>query len=112
MNGRLPVCGLALLSALTAMPSSLAAQVAGAEITGTITDEAGAPVPGATVTVTNTATGRQRAVISTTDGIYATSGLAPGEYITEVTLTGFKAARRAASARAASSSRRRTSCTT
>src|SRR3954451_3906105 len=95
MNRCLLLCQLVVVSIVVTPPSSLLAQVAGAGIAGAITDQAGAPVAGATVTVTNTATSLRRVVISTSDGIYATPGLAPGEYVVDVALTGFKATRRA-----------------
>ena len=46
------------------------AQVAAGEITGRVKDQAGAAVPGATVTVTDVATNRQRVVISSGEGVY------------------------------------------
>jgi carboxypeptidase family protein len=71
------------------------AQVAGGTVTGVIEDQAGASVPGATVTVTNVATNRQRIVTSSREGIYAAAGLAPGSYRVDVQLSGFKPLRRA-----------------
>ena len=61
------VCWPLLVAAGLAIadPSSLAAQVAAGEITGRVNDQAGAAVPGATITVTATATNRQRIVTST-----------------------------------------------
>jgi hypothetical protein len=85
----------AITLALHAGASSLHAQVAAAGITGIVTDQAGAAVPGATVTVTNVETNRQRVVVSTRDGVYTASSLAPGEYCIDVEMSGFKAIRRA-----------------
>ena len=85
---------LALIASLTVTAPAAFAQVASAEMTGSIADQAGAPVPGATVTVTNAATSQARVVISTADGIYAVPGLASGRYRVDVTRTGFKALRR------------------
>ncbi|HZT78213.1 MAG TPA: TonB-dependent receptor [Vicinamibacterales bacterium] len=70
------------------------AQIAGAQVTGVVHDQAGAAVPGATVTVTDVATNRQRVVVSSADGVYAAAGLAPGDYRIEVDLAGFKPMRR------------------
>jgi hypothetical protein len=70
------------------------AQTAAGEITGVVKDPAGAAVPGATVTVTNTQTNFQRVAISTADGIYTAASLAPGDYRLEVERTGFKPVRR------------------
>jgi hypothetical protein len=81
---------------LTGTASPLAAQVAAGEITGSIKDQAGAAVPGATVTVTNEATSQQRIVMSTNGGVYTAPGLAPGTYRVEVGLAGFKPISRSA----------------
>jgi hypothetical protein len=79
---------------LAAFPSNLLAQIAAGEITGVVTDQAGAVVPGATVTVTSLATNRQRVVMSSSDGVYAATSLAPGDYRVEVELSGFMVVRR------------------
>jgi hypothetical protein len=70
------------------------AQVAGATIAGVVKDQAGAGVPGATITVTDVGTNRQRVVISSREGIYAAAGLTPGVYQVDVELAGFKPLRR------------------
>jgi hypothetical protein len=70
------------------------AQTAAGEITGVVRDQAGAAVPGATVTVTETRTNRQRVVVSTRDGFYTAASLAPGEYRLDIELAGFKPMRR------------------
>jgi len=64
------------------------------EITGVVKDQAGAAVPGATITVTDTRTNLQRVVVSTSDGVYTAASLAPGEYRIDVELAGFKPVRR------------------
>ncbi|HKM48743.1 MAG TPA: carboxypeptidase-like regulatory domain-containing protein, partial [Terriglobales bacterium] len=63
-----------------------------ARLIGTITDPTGAVVSGATVTVTETGTGR--VVTATTDGAgqYTVNALPIGKYHVEVTQTGFKTA--------------------
>jgi hypothetical protein len=71
------------------------AQVASGEITGIVRDQAGAAVPGATVTVTDVDTNRQRIIISSGEGVYTAPSLAPGGYRVDVELTGFKPIRRA-----------------
>ncbi len=85
---------LAVVAALASLPKPVFAQVAGAEITGAIVDQAGAPVSGVTVTATNAATNQPRAVVTTTDGVYAVASLAPGEYRLDVTFPGFRTIRR------------------
>jgi outer membrane receptor protein involved in Fe transport len=80
---------------VVASASSLFAQVAAGEITGLVKDQAGAAVPGATITVTNVETNRQRIVTSGGEGVYTAPSLAPGEYRVGVELSGFKPVRQA-----------------
>ena len=70
------------------------AQVASGSITGIVKDQAGAVVAGATVTVTDIATNRQRIVASSGGGVYTAPGLAPGAYRIDIELAGFKPTRR------------------
>jgi outer membrane receptor protein involved in Fe transport len=81
----------AIVLALAAAPAR--AQVAAGEITGLVDDQAGAAVPGATVTVTDIATNRQRVVVTSRDGVYTAASLAPGVYRIDVELAGFKPVR-------------------
>src|SRR5712692_7284241 len=83
-----------LLVCLAASVSPVFAQVAAGEITGIVKDQAGAAVPGATVTVTNVVTNQPRVVASSGEGVYAAPSLAPGDYRVEVRLLGFKPVRR------------------
>src|SRR5690242_14399036 len=69
---------------------SAVAQIAAAEITGQIVDQAGAPAPGVTVTATDVHTNQTRVAITTATGSYTLSGLAPGEYRLDASLQGFK----------------------
>ena len=80
------------LIAAGASPAS--GQIAAGEITGRVKDQAGAAVPGATVTVTDVATHRQRVVASSAEGVYTAPGLAPGTYRVDVALAGFKPVQR------------------
>ena len=59
-----------------------------------VKDQAGAAVPGATVTVTDVRRNFQRLAVSSGDGVYTAAGLAPGDYRLDVELTGFKPMRR------------------
>lgn len=61
-------------------------------VSGTITDQAGAVVPGATVTLTSTTTGLTRSDVTNDEGRYAFSSIQPSTYRLEVTATGFKKA--------------------
>lgn len=64
-------------------------QVANATLTGVVTDPAGALVPGATITVTNKATGVKRETASNDTGLYVLTNIAPGEYDVRIEATGF-----------------------
>ena len=70
------------------------AQAGAGEITGLVKDQAGAAVPGATITVTDTRTNFQRVAVSSGEGIYTAAGLAPGDYRLDVELAGFTPVRR------------------
>ena len=86
---------LMAVACLATMVRPAAGQIAGAAITGAVLDQAGAAVPGVTVTVTNLATNRQAVVISAADGAYVASGLLlPGRYRLDLELAGFKPVRR------------------
>src|SRR5579884_2965652 len=67
------------------------AQIAGSgSIQGVISDPAGAVIPNATVTATNTVTGVQTARVTTSAGYYNLSPLPPGDYSIAVTAPGFE----------------------
>lgn len=66
------------------------AQVASATLTGTITDQTTAAVPGAAVTATEAATGFTRSTRSGADGTYVFEQLAPGVYTVTAQKTGFQ----------------------
>ncbi|MGH9373590.1 MAG: TonB-dependent receptor domain-containing protein, partial [Vicinamibacterales bacterium] len=80
---------LALLT-LCASPSSLAAQVLYGSLVGNVTDDTGAAVPGATVTITHRDTGASRDVVTDANGAYRFSTVQPGVYTMSVKLTGFR----------------------
>ena len=81
---------IAFLLLLSWLASTLSAQTTGAgTITGTITDPSGGVVPGAAVTVKNTATGSERTLTTNEAGIYVAQFLQPGSYEITVTKAGF-----------------------
>src|SRR5215813_1841623 len=90
-NALLTICLAVLWSSI--VPAA-AGQTGGGELTGAVRDQAGAAVPGATVTVTETRTNLQRVVVSNGDGAYTVPSLAPGEYRLDIELGGFKSVRR------------------
>ena len=65
-------------------------QVASGALTGVVRDPSGAAIPGATVSVTDLASGRQRTGLSSSDGVYSVASLSPGDYRVSVALAGFK----------------------
>lgn len=67
------------------------AQITTAEITGTVTDSAGALIAGASVTATGTATNLRRAVTTNNSGAYSIPALPPGIYSLKVEMAGFSA---------------------
>jgi hypothetical protein len=60
------------------------------EIRGTVTDPTGAPLAGATVTVTNIDTGEAKDFLTNQDGIYDTVSTPAGKYNIGFTVKGFK----------------------
>ena len=57
-----------------------AAQIGGGSIAGVVSDPAGSPLYGATITATSLRTHASRTVLSSSAGIFTLPGLAPGPY--------------------------------
>jgi hypothetical protein len=76
--------------ALTLLSVTVLAQVESGQIAGTVTDQSGAVVTGATVTVTNIATNAVRNAQSTSTGAYLITGLEPATYQVTVNSSSFK----------------------
>ncbi len=75
---------VSLLGAVSAQTSTTG------QITGNVTDQSGAAVPNATVTLTLVGTGQQRTVTTSDDGNYTVPNLAVGTYRVSATKSGFK----------------------
>jgi hypothetical protein len=75
---------------LCSAASSASAQVLYGSIVGTLTDQTGAVVPKATVTVTNASTGLSRQATSDEAGYYSIPNLLEGTYDLSVSAAGFK----------------------
>ena len=69
--------------------SAVLAQTSTAQISGTVKDETGSAIPGASVKATQAATGAVRSVTSGADGSYIIANLPIGPYALEVTKEGF-----------------------
>src|SRR5881396_2717558 len=69
--------------------SILSAQGFRATVVGRVTDDTGAVVPGATITVTNTGTNESRSAAVNERGEYSIPQLAPGQYTLTAEYTGF-----------------------
>jgi hypothetical protein len=80
--------------ALTLMSLPAAAQSTAGRMLGSVTDQSGASVAGASVIVTDTERGTSRTVISDASGDYVAPDLAPGTYKIHVEAKGFKSAER------------------
>src|SRR5687767_5888316 len=71
-------------------PVLVGAQVGSGSLAGMVVDQAGAPVPGATVTATAAATNLSRTSLTGPDGAYMVAGLPPGTYRLYMELSGFR----------------------
>ena len=85
-RSRLSVVFIALVALVHGAPAY--SQGTEGSIRGVVTDATGAAVPGATLTITNQATGAAKTATSAADGSYAVS-VAPGAYNVTVALRGF-----------------------
>src|SRR5215467_3409761 len=76
------------IGALVAVLSGPAAAQPAGRLAGVVRDATGAALPGATVTITNAATGASQSVTTATDGTYS-AAVAPGVYTVSASLRGF-----------------------
>jgi hypothetical protein len=92
MRGNLLAKGAGLLLFLVVLVGSVGlwAQSTTAEILGTVTEQTGAVLAGATVKVTSLATGEVRTTTSDDHGNYVVNSLLPARYKIEITVRGFK----------------------
>ena len=87
---RVSVCAWVLMAMAGAAPAL--GQVGAGALAGDVTDQAGAAVPGATVTVVAVDTNLSRTTVTSGHGAYVVPGLAPGVYRVRVELSGFRPA--------------------
>jgi len=81
--------GAAVL-ALLSIPSLLLAQNTTGTLTGTVTDQSGAVVPGAAVRMNNNASGDERKTVTNNDGFFSISAVPPGDYTVTIEAKGFE----------------------
>jgi Carboxypeptidase regulatory-like domain len=83
-----------LLAVLVSVVVSAVHAEVGGKITGSVKDQTGSVIPGATVVVTNTQTGVKLTVTTDQDGVFTFPVLGVGQYQIDVTSDGFKAYRK------------------
>jgi hypothetical protein len=89
-NWRVICCLLCAFALLLAVPFAARAQKTTADVRGAVTDEQGAAIAGAEVTITNVETSFSRTAVSGSDGEYNFPDLPLGHYRIHVTHAGFK----------------------
>ena len=82
---------LALTLALVSLPSFAAAQAVTGTISGTIVDQQGQVIPGATIAVVSESTTDSRPAVSDDRGNFQVTNLQPGTYTVRVTMDNFRA---------------------
>ena len=83
---------LAVMAVALLLPGAVYAQFDTSTVLGTVTDSSGAVVPGATVTLKNTATGITATAVTDADGSYQFLTVRVGTYTVRAELQGFSAA--------------------
>ena len=83
-------CAGLVLSTLLFLPVFLHAQETRGRITGQVLDTTRAPIPGASVSVTDAARGTTASSTTNSEGLFQVNYLLPGTYQVTVEITGFK----------------------
>jgi hypothetical protein len=86
---RPPLVGLLAIACCLSVGTLAFSQESTAELRGRVLDAQDAPVPGATITITNQATGVIRQTVSNADGTYFITAISPGSYELAAELSGF-----------------------
>src|SRR5580700_9177826 len=87
---RKAVCALFIGAVLPGISVLLFSQGSEGRISGTITDQSGAAVPAAKITLTDVQRNVSRALTTDQAGAYAAPNLIPGTYTVHVEFQGFK----------------------
>jgi Carboxypeptidase regulatory-like domain/TonB dependent receptor/TonB-dependent Receptor Plug Domain len=89
-KARIGLMNLALVGVgLLLITASIWAQVAGATLSGTVTDASGAVVPQAQILIKNVATDISTTAVTNSDGLYSAPNLLPGKYEVTTAAPGF-----------------------
>jgi hypothetical protein len=83
-------CLLAAVVAAVLLPRSATAQAVTGTISGTVVDQQGQVIPGATVTVTNEATNDARVAVTDARGDFQVTNLRPSMYTVRIALESFR----------------------
>ncbi|MFI5170273.1 MAG: carboxypeptidase-like regulatory domain-containing protein, partial [Vicinamibacterales bacterium] len=89
MDLKTSCCGAARVLALLVWPALAGAQSSMGTVSGTVTDAAGAVVPGASVTLVNQDTNVHSTRVTNNDGHFVFVNARPGTYVLTFELTGF-----------------------
>ena len=84
------ICLIAAAGAVLLMPAPAAAQILYGSLTGTVTDQQKAAMPGVTVTAINTGTNQTTEAVTDATGSYTIRNLPPGIYDVKAALEGFR----------------------
>ncbi len=87
-------CPTLLLITVLLLVRPVGAQSSLAAINGTVSDSSGAVIPDAQIALTNTDTGTQQQTRSGATGVYTILNIRPGNYVLEVSKTGFATVRK------------------
>jgi hypothetical protein len=93
-NARTICVGLVALTLICRITASAHAQVAGGNISGTVTDSSSRVVNNVKIIFTNIATGVTREVTTNDEGVYSAPNLLPGTYEAKVSAPGFNTDKR------------------
>jgi len=85
------MCRFFLLPMFLALASVALYAQANSELTGTVTDQTGAAVAGAKISISDPSTGSTKTTVSGATGLYEIPGLNPANYNLRVTAKGFEA---------------------
>ena len=82
--------GLAVLTLVLSISAPVRAQVLYGSVVGTVEDSTGAVVQGASVVLTSSESGQNRAATTNESGLYSIGNVLAGNYQLKVTATGFR----------------------